>query len=99
MRDDNVTLGQHLDQVTLAQPIGKIPTYAQLNDFGLEPAAAIDRTPRDDDRIELLIARLKYGFRTDFSHQTNSTGVTQTEDLKLPRKLPRKCLDPLVLDR
>jgi hypothetical protein len=39
--------------------------------------------------------RLKYGFRTDFSHQTNSTGVTQTEDLKLPRKLPRRCLDPL----
>ena len=35
--------------------------------------------------------RLKYGFRTDFSHQTNSTGVTQTEDIKLPRKLPRKC--------
>src|SRR6185437_2809561 len=39
--------------------------------------------------------RLKYGFRTDFSHQTNSTGVTQTEDLKLPRKLPQKSLDPL----
>src|SRR6185437_2004824 len=39
--------------------------------------------------------RLKYGFRTDFSHQTNSTGVTETEDLKLPRKLPQKSLDPL----
>jgi hypothetical protein len=36
--------------------------------------------------------RLKYGgFRTDFSYQTNSTGVTQTEDLKLSRKLPRNC--------
>jgi hypothetical protein len=49
MRYEDATFGQHLDQITVAQPVGEIPTYAQLNDFGLESAAAIDRISRNCD--------------------------------------------------
>ena len=38
MSDLNVTLGHHLDQVPIRQPIGDVLTLAQLDDARIEDA-------------------------------------------------------------
>jgi hypothetical protein len=39
--DLHTALGHHLHEVAIRQPIGNVPSYAQLNDLGIEGALAI----------------------------------------------------------
>ena len=39
----NSTLRHHLDEVPIRQPIGDIPSHAQLNNVGIKGALAVDR--------------------------------------------------------
>ena len=43
MRDLDAALGHHLNQVPIRQPVGDIPTHAQLDDVGVEYPLAIHR--------------------------------------------------------
>jgi len=38
----DAALGDHLDKISIAEPIRQVPAYAQLYDFGLESATPID---------------------------------------------------------
>jgi hypothetical protein len=44
--DDDSTFGHHRNQVSIAQTVGDVPTNAELNELGLEPASAINRVAR-----------------------------------------------------
>jgi hypothetical protein len=45
--DLHTALGHHLHEVTIRQPIGNVPSYAQLNDLGIEGALAVHRVTRN----------------------------------------------------
>jgi hypothetical protein len=45
--DLHTALGHHLHEVAIRQPIGNVPSYAQLNDLGIEGALAVHRVTRN----------------------------------------------------
>jgi len=42
MRHGNTPLGHHCHEIPIAQPIGDVPANAQLDDLGIETAAAVN---------------------------------------------------------
>jgi hypothetical protein len=47
MGDLDATLCHHLDQVSVRQPIGDVPTHTQLDDVRVERAFTVHRVMRD----------------------------------------------------